>query len=118
MANPKKFFHDHIVLLLLSINAFLALTVVALVLLRLGSSQSTGYIVQYRPSLGISTFQSGSVSGLFSFIGFSLLALVTHAFLSLRAYHVRRQLSLAILRLGVLLQVLTLIVSNALLALR
>ena len=118
MATPKKFFHDHLVLLLLSINAFLALALAILVLLRLGSSHSTGYIVQYRPSLGIGAFQSGSVIELLSFIGFSVLALVTHGVLAMRAYHVRRQVSLTILSLGVLLQILAIIISNALLALR
>lgn len=117
MANPKKFFHDHIVLLLLSINTFLALAVVTIMFVRLGSSHNSNYIVQYRPTLGIGSFIPGSITGLFSFVGFSLITLFTHAILSMRAYHVRRQLSLAILSLGILLQILTLIVSNALLAL-
>ena len=118
MANPKKFFHDQLVLLLLTVNAFLVLVVVVSVLLQLGSSNTAGYIVQYRPSLGISAFQSGSIIELFSFIVFGFLALITHTLLSLRAYKVRRQLALAILSLGILLQLLNVIISNALLSLR
>ena len=118
MAAPKKFFHDHLVLLLLSINAFLTLALTVLVLLRLGSSHSTGYIVQYRSSLGIDAFKSGSVAELFSFIGFGVLVLITHSVLAMRSYHVRRQVSLAILALGGLLLVLAIIISNALLTLR
>lgn len=118
MALPKKFFYDRVVLLLLSINAFLTLALTILVLLRLGSSHSTGYIVQYRPSLDFGTFRSGSVAELFSFIGFGFLVLITHTVLAMRAYHVRRQVSLAILALGVLLLVLAIIISNALLTLR
>ena len=118
MAVPKKFFHDHLVLLLLSINAFLVLALTALVLLRLGGSHSTGYIVRYRPSLGIGAFQTGSVAELFSFIGFGFLVLVTHSVLAMRSYHVRRQVSMAILALGGLLLILAIIISNALLTLR
>lgn len=118
MAISKKFFHDHWVLLLLSINAFLALMVTVTILLQLGNSNSIGYIVQYRPSLGIGAFETGSILELFSFIGFSLLALAAHTLLSMRSYHVRRQLALVILGLGILLQILTLIISNALLSLR
>ncbi len=118
MAISKKFFHDHWVLLLLSINAFLTLAVVVSILLQLGNSNSIGYIVQYRPSLGISAFQTGSVLELFAFMGFSVLALAAHTVLSMRAYRVRRQLALVILGLGIVLQLLTLIISNALLSLR
>lgn len=114
MALPKKFFHDHVVLLLLSINAFLTLALTILILLRLSNSHGTGYIVQYRPSLGIGTFKTGSVAELASFIGFGILVLITHSVLAMRAYHVRRQVSLAILALGVLLLVLAIIISNAL----
>lgn len=118
MAIPKKFFHDHLVLLLLSVNAFLALAVTVIVLVRLGNSHSSGYIVQYRPSLGIGAFQTGSVTELLSFIGFAYLVLIVHTVLGMRAYHVRRQVALAILSLGILLQVLAIIISNALLTLR
>lgn len=118
MATPKKFFHDHLVLLLLSVNAFLTLAVAVLVLLKLGNSHSTGYIVQYRPSLGIGAFETGSVLELLSFIGFSVIIFTAHTLLSMRAYQVRRQVALAILSLGILLQLLAIIISNALLALR
>lgn len=118
MAVPKKYFHDHLVLLLLSINAFLAFAASLFVLLRLSTGHGNGYIVQYRPSLGINAFKTGSVTELLSFIGFALLVLVVHGVLSMRAYHIHRQLAVTILGLGVLLLVLTIIVSNALLVLR
>ena len=119
MANPKKFFHDQLVLLLLTVNAFLVLVVIVSVLLQLGSSNTANYIVQYRPSFGeVNSFRTGSIIELFSFIVFGLLALITHTLLSIRAYRVRRQLALAILSLGILLQLLNVIISNALLSLR
>jgi hypothetical protein len=118
MTVSKKYLHDHLVLLLLSTNVFLAIAGSIFILLRLSTSHGNGYIVQYRSNLGINAFQTGNVVGLLSFIAFALLVLVTHTILSHRAYHIHRQLAIAILSLGVLLLVLTVIVSNALLVLR
>jgi hypothetical protein len=118
MAISKKYFHDHLVLLLLSVNAFLALIGTIFILVRLGTSHGNGYIVQYRSSLGINDFKTGSVVDLLGFIVFVWLVFVTHTMLSLRAYRIHRQLAITILSLGILLLVLTIIVSNALLVLR
>lgn len=117
MAAPKKYFQDHVVLLLLSTNVFLTFMTIALVLLRLSSGHGNSYIVQYRPSLGINAFQTGSVVELMSFMLFAALVLIIHTALSLRAYRVNRHLALAILSMGVLLLLLAIIISNALLAL-
>jgi hypothetical protein len=117
MTIPKKYLHDHLVLLLLSINLFLAVAGSLFMLVRLSSTHGNGYIVQYR-SLGFNDFRTGGVIGLLSFIVFAWLVLLTHALLSLRAYRIHRQLAVAILGLGLLLLVLTIIVGNALLALR
>jgi hypothetical protein len=118
MASNKKYFHDHLVLLLLSINAFLAIAGSIFILVRLSTSHGTGYIVQYRSSLGINAFQTGTVMELLSFVAFAGLVLATHTMLSLRAYKIHRQLAIAVLSLGVLLLLLTIIISNALLVLR
>ena len=118
MASEKKYFHDHVVLLLLSIEAFLAIAGSILVLLRLSSGHSSSYIVAYRSTLGVNAFRSGSVTELLSFILFALLVLCVHAVLSMRVYKIHRQLSISILALGMLLLVLNIIVSNALLVLR
>ena len=118
MATPKKYFHDHLVLLLLSINAFLAIAGSIFILVRLSTSHGNGYIVQYRSSLGINAFKTGSVVDLLAFVGFAALVFVIHAMLSLKIYHIHRQLSIFILSLGIILLLLTVIVSNALLVLR
>jgi hypothetical protein len=114
----KKYLHDHLVLLLLSVNAFLTIMGTLFILVRLSTSHGTGYIVQFRSSVGINDFKTGSVIDLLSFIAFAWLVFVVHGMLSLRAYHVHRQLAIAILGLGLLLLILTLIISNALLVLR
>ena len=118
MPISKKYLHDHLILLLLSVNVFLALACSVLVTIRLLTSHGTGYIVQYRSNLGINAFKTGSVFELLSFIVFALLVVVIHTILSHRAYHIHRRLAIVILNLGVLLLALTIIVSNALLVLR
>jgi len=118
MAASKKYFHDHLVLLLLSLNAFAAIAGAIFILVKLTASHGNSYIVQYRPSLGADAFKTGSVIDLLAFAAFAIIVLVAHTMLSLRAYQIHRQLALAILGLGILLLVLTVIVSNALLVLR
>ena len=117
MANPKKYFHDHLVLLLLSINVFLAVAGSIFILLRLSTSHGTGFIVQYR-AVGENFFITGSILDLLSFVAFAALVLGAQTMLSLRAYRIHRQLAIAILSLGILLLTLTIIISNALLILR
>ena len=118
MASTKKYFHDHFVLLLLSINGFLALSAILFMVLRLSSSHGSTVITQYRQSLGVNAFKTGTVTDLLSFVAFAALVFAVHALLSIRAYEIHRQLAIAILSLGILLLSLTIIISNALLMLR
>lgn len=115
---PKKYFHDRMVLLLLSTNTFVTLLASILILLRLDGGRTDGYIVQYRANLGLSAFKTGDASTLISFIVFAGLVLLFHTLMSIKVYHVRRQFSVSVLAMGLLLLVLVLIVSNALLVLR
>jgi hypothetical protein len=118
MATSKKYFHDHLVLLLLTSNAFLALGGAIFLLWRLTQSHSTNYILQYRSSLGANAFKTGSLTDLLAFIAFGFVVLAIHALLSMRVYHIHRQFALAVLSLGLVLLVLNIIVANALLVLR
>ena len=117
----KKYFHDHFVLLLLSVNAFLAVADVIYILISLSTGHNTTYIVQCRDcsnSNYVNKYTTGSVVNLFSLAVFALLVLAVHTALSLRAYKINRQLAITILSLGVLLLVLTFMVSYFLLGLR
>jgi hypothetical protein len=121
MAISKKYFHDHLVMLLLSVNVFLAVGGSLFILLSLSTGHNNSYIIQCRDcsnSAAVNRFTNGDVTGLISFVVFAALVLVAHISLSLRAYKIHRQLAIAILALGVLLLALTIIVSNALLVLR
>ncbi len=115
---PKKYFHDRLILLLLTVNAFLTAVVTVLILLRLDATETGGYFVQYRANLGLNAYTVGSFVGLLSFIVFAVFILAFHTWLSMRVYHVKRSLATVILAFGALLLALTLIVSNALLVLR
>ena len=115
---PKKYFHDRLILLLLSINVFMAFLTTVWVLFKLDSGRSAGYIVQYRSSLGISALKTGDAGELIAFMGFAFMVLVIHSVLSVRAYTIKREVSVIILVLGILLLVMSMIVSNALLVLR
>jgi len=114
---PKQYLHDRLVLLLASVNSFLALLLALLTVLRLDTNHSS-YIVQYRSNATINAFKSGSSSELLSFILFGFLVLVIHIIISMRVYRIHRQLAITVLALGTLLLVLAIIVSNALLVLR
>lgn len=115
---PKKYLQDKLVLLLLSANVFLAFLCAALIFLRLNFGQGAeGYIVEYRSNLGISAFRVGGILGLLSFAAFALILAIANIVLSIRAYRVKRELSLSILAAGLLLLLLATIVSNALMVL-
>jgi hypothetical protein len=115
---PKKYMHDRLILLLLSALTFLTIFTSIWVLFNLDASRSSGYIVQYRASLGISAQKIGDASDIVAFIGFAIMVLVLHVVLSIKAYLIRREVSVVILVFGILLLILALVVSNALLGLR
>lgn len=118
MAVQKRFFHDKLVLLLLSVNSFLVALIALLVLLRIDGGKTTGYIVQYRSNLGLGAFKTGNSAELIAFVAFALLIYILHTALSRRIYSLRRHLSVGILALCSFLLVMAIIVSNALLVLR
>lgn len=115
---PEKYFHDRLILLLLSINSFVVILNTVLILLRLDSSRTDSYIVQYRANLGLSGFEVGTSATFWTFILFGLLVLVGNTVLSMRIYEMHRRFALVILALSTLVIVLSLIVTNALLTLR
>ena len=121
MASSKKYFRDHLVLLLLTVNAFLALAGGVFILVRLASSHGNGFIVQCRdcanPS-AISRFTTGNVTDILAFVAFGLIVLVANTMLSLRVYQIHRQLALTVLGLGVLLLTLNIAIAYELLLLR
>lgn len=113
----KKFFHDRFVLLMLTVNLFLAFIAVTLILLNLGDT-SNSYIQSYRANLGLNAYKVGGVEHIISFVVFTVMVLVGHFIISLRLHSIRRHASWAIMLLAALLLILCILVSNSLLRLR
>ncbi len=114
MTIPKNYFHDRLILLLISLNFFFAAITSLLIVFRLDTSNSEGIVSQYHANLGLSAYTPGSTSTFISFIGFVVLVMVLNTLLSMRMYHRRREFSVAVLWMGLLLLILALVVSNAL----
>jgi hypothetical protein len=117
MATSKKFFNDHLVLALVSVNVFLAIACCLFILLRLSTGHGLATI-QYRETVGINQYKTGSIVDLVALAVFAIVTLISNIALSLGIYKINRQLAIVILTLGILLLVLTAIVSNALLVFR
>lgn len=120
MAETKKkyssYFHDRLILLLLSINTFLAVAMIITSLLSLNDS-GAGYIKEYRSDLGLDGFRAGGVIDIVAFAVFALIVFVFHFITSRKIYHIRRHLSLVILLLTMVVYIFGLLVLNALLGL-
>jgi len=115
---PKNYFHDKTVLALLSALLFLVIATVLSIIARVITGDGSDYFVEYRSNVGISAFRTAGLADMLTFIWFSLLIAVFSIGLSIRTYHIKRQLSHVVLLLGGLLVLLALIVSHSLLALR
>ena len=116
---PKRYFYDKSVLLLLSVSIFLVVVIVINISFRIANGQGVGdYFVQYRSTAGIGAFTTGSMFDIVQFVLFTLLVQIIALVLSVRTYIIKRELSLTVLSFGILLLLITAIVSNALLALR
>ena len=118
MSVPKKYIHDRLVLLYLSISGFLAVIGSLLILVRLDSGDKGIYWAQYRSNLGISAYIPGDVMDILAFVVFLLFIFGMNTLLSKKVYSHHRNYSVTVLSLGTLLMVLTIIVSNLLLDLR
>lgn len=115
---PKRYFHDRLVLLLLTASFFLAILNGILIAWNLSGGRNEGYIVQYRPNLGLNTFKKGDSLEIVSFGIFALIVLVFHLFLSIKIYSHRRSFAVIVLGAGLLLIVLSFVITNSLLLLR
>lgn len=120
MSSNKKFFYDKLVLSLLSVLVFLALITIASIMLRLGSGQGISeYYTEYRQgphhSVRGDFSPTGSVWGMLQFVWFTLIVVAASSILGYKSYRIKREIPIVILSLGILLVVLTWIVSNVLL---
>jgi hypothetical protein len=121
MAKTKSYYKDHYILLLCSLNIFLTIILIVFISARLISTDSPNYIVQCRnctDPTALNKYVNGSYMTFISFMVFGVLILIFNLFLSFKTYYIRKGLSIMILYLGILLEILSLIISNALFILK
>lgn len=113
---PKSYFQDRLILLILSINTFLALALAITSLLSINDS-SAGFIKEFRSDLGLDGYKAGGVLDIVAFAAFSAILYAFQLVSSIKIYHIRRHLSLIILLLAMIVYIFALMVINALLSL-
>ena len=116
MQLPKRFLHDRIILVLLTIIAALVVVGVGLVLLRFDSAKNPTIIIEYRQNLSAGGYKSGKASDIYLLPLFMVFSTAVGTLLSLRAYQVRRYVSVYILATTAFTLLMAIIVSNALLS--
>ncbi len=115
--HPQTYFHDRLILLILSINTFLALALLLSAILALNDS-SAGFIREYRSNLGLDGYEAGGVQDILAFAVFSVLVYAFQIYTSVKIYHVRKHISLMILLITMIIYIFALLVINALLGLK
>ena len=116
MATPKKYFHDRLVLLLLSINAFFAIVFSLYIILRVDFGESLVYVSEYRDKdrLGLRAFSGGSANDLLAFVFFAVAVTAFNVDLSKKVLPIRRHVALVLLGMTTLLLILCFIVTDLL----
>lgn len=115
MANKNKFFHDRVVLLLLSFDVLISLSVGLVILLKLINLPSGYYpFVQGRFPSGQKIYSTGSVASLYSLVIFIIFILIFNSFISYKTYPYKKNFSVVVLSLTLLLVALTFLVSQSL----
>lgn len=118
MTIPSKYFHNRSILLLLIINIILVIIGAMFILFRLDSGTSTNYIIEYRANYGIGEYKRGYAIDVIGFAIFLAINLTISIILSIRTFLLRHNVAIAILAICTLTNLLTIIVSNALMVLR
>ncbi len=118
MELPKKFLHDRLVLLFVTLLAVLLVIGVSLVLLRFDLSKNPTTIVAYRPNVSGASYQSGKPIDIYSMAVFMAVTAIGAVILSARTYMLKRHLSLFILASSTFLLILSTIVANSLISLQ
>lgn len=118
MELPKKFFHDRLALLFITLLSILLVVGVSLVLLRFDISKNPTTIVAYRPSISGASYQSGKPVDIYSLAVFMALTAVGAVILAARVYELKREISIFILGSSTFLLILSIIVANSLISLQ
>src|SRR5438270_12851423 len=114
MEIPKKFLHDRLVLLLITLMAILVVIGVSVVLLRFDSSRNPTTIVAYRPNVTGTQYLSGKPIDIYSLAVFMIMTSGAAIIISSRIYSSKRPAALFLLGSTIFLLILSTIVANSL----
>ena len=114
MEIPKKFLHDRLVLLLVTIIAVLVVIGVSVVLLRFVVSRNPTTVVAYRPNVSGTQYLSGKPIDIYSLAIFMIFTSVAAIVISSRIYAVKKPAALFLLSSTVFLLILSTVVANSL----
>ncbi len=118
MEKQKSYLHDRVILGLLTLIAILVVIGVSLVLLRFDPSRNPTTTAAYRPNVSGTQYQSGKPIDIYSLALFMIFTSAAALIISIRAYNIRRFVSVFVLASTVLLLILCAIVANALISLQ
>jgi len=118
MEIPKKFLHDRMVLLLITVIAILVVIGVSVVLLRFDVSRNPTTIVAYRPNVSGTQYLSGRPIDIYSLAIFMLTTSAAAIVISSRIYIAKRPAAIFLLGSTIFLLILSTIVANSLISIQ
>lgn len=118
MEIPKRFLHDRLVLLLVTIISIFTVLGVSLVLIRFDASRNPTTTIAYRPNITGFQYQSGTPLDIYDMAIFMVVTAVAATALSSKTYYLRRSLAIFILYAAVFLLLISIIVANSLISLQ
>lgn len=118
MELPKRFLHDRMVLLLVTIIAVLLAIGLSIVLLRFDPSKNPTTTVAYRQNVAGINYQSGKPIDIYTLAVFMLLIAIGSVYLSSRVYLIRRNAAIFLLAGTIFLLILASRVSWSLISLQ
>ena len=118
MEISKRFLHDRLVLLLLTILAALTTIGVCSVLIRFDVSKNPTTTAAYRQNLVGIYYQSGKPIDIYALALFMIVTAVASSLIAYRVYNLRRQIAAFLLASANFLLVLAIIVANALISIQ
>jgi hypothetical protein len=118
MEIPKKFLHDRLVLLLITVIAVLVVVGVSIVLLRFDVSRNPTTVVAYRPNVSGTQYISGKPIDIYSLALFMLVTSAAAIAISARVYEAKKPAALFLLSSTVFLLIISTIVANSLISIQ
>lgn len=118
MEVPRKFLHDRLVLLLITVMAILVVLGVSIVLLRFDVARNPTTIVAYRPNVSGTQYLSGKPIDIYSLAVFMIFTPAAAILISSRIYRAKRYAALFMLSSTIFLLIISTIVANSLISIQ